>query len=332
MDVGRSIGVAAALVAVVALAGCRDESGTGPAQGSAAPPTIVVAAGGSVAADAPAAHALAPATTPGANANASGAMADAPQAANLTGEFAARGVDDDGDGLFETLAVDAGVEVREEGRFQVWMRIADAAGNQLATGQAEEDLTAGTHTITVSIDGVEIRRWDADGPYTVTAVDLFVLNEAGATAHRQELLDVLVTEAYASRSFAAPQLEIDGPLRDEARDRDGDGKADAVVVWVGVTAGEAGTYGLSAALDSAQFRYLAFSETEPLILEAGSHELELVFDSLPLRSHGADGPYSIARLVADRLTDGAAVPMDGWHGTYETAAYRASEFSPMASQ
>lgn len=88
--------------------------------------------------------------------------------AEFTGRFADRGEDVDGDGLFDVLAVDAEVDVREANTFDFSGQLMSEDGAVwIAYAYEQAYLEVGVHTLTLRFSGPEIRRSGIDGPYRV---------------------------------------------------------------------------------------------------------------------------------------------------------------------
>jgi pimeloyl-ACP methyl ester carboxylesterase len=120
------------------------------------------------------------------------------QAAQLTGSYADRAEDRDGDGFDDTLALDAGVTATEVGTYTIAADL--AVGKQtIAHATQYEVLASGTQTVTLYFDGWEIRRSGLDGPYTVRHVYLTDLGAGGVPAQIAD--DVWTTGPYRWRDF-----------------------------------------------------------------------------------------------------------------------------------
>jgi len=88
--------------------------------------------------------------------------------ADFTGVFADRGEDYDGDGLFDVLAVDAEVEVREANWFDFSGSLMSEDGSLwIAADYQQAYLDVGVQTLTLRFVGGAIRASGVDGPYRV---------------------------------------------------------------------------------------------------------------------------------------------------------------------
>ncbi|WP_421733894.1 hypothetical protein [Cellulomonas sp.] len=107
----------------------------------------------------------------------------------VVGEVTDRGVDDDGDGLFDALAVDVSVHVDTPDVYSLNARLTDAAGTEIQWNGTQELLEAGDHVLTLRYDGRLISAHGVDGPYRVASISLYsdpaqpvVLRDAHLTA------------------------------------------------------------------------------------------------------------------------------------------------------
>jgi len=123
----------------------------------------------------------------------------ASNSARLTGIYADYPVDSDGNGFYERLAIDVGVEISQTGDYVL-------SGLLVGPGQVEIDqtthyaaLAAGSHTVTLLFDGNIIRDSGLDGPYTLAEV--YLLDNTGALLPADSATDAWVTAPYDHQRF-----------------------------------------------------------------------------------------------------------------------------------
>jgi len=112
----------------------------------------------------------------------------APDDASLTGVFTDRGVDTDGNGLFDSLEVSAQAQIGQAGTYGL---VAELYKGTTFTGSArvEAELTAGSRSLVLMFSAEDIIIAGLDGPYTVRNVmltdesDVTLLIEAVDNAH-----------------------------------------------------------------------------------------------------------------------------------------------------
>lgn len=102
---------------------------------------------------------------------------------------------------------------------------------------------------------------------------------------------------FTTGDAATPNgVRIVGNYNDQANDVDGDGLYDNLTIYVDVEVLSADTYNLNGRLEDKFGELLAWQTTGNVYLIPGIHTLQLVFDSVPIRSNGVDGPYVLDAL------------------------------------
>lgn len=119
----------------------------------------------------------------------------------FTGNYADRAVDDDGDGLFDRLIIEVGVEVLSSGTCNLNGRLTDSNGESIEWATAGNTyLTAGIHTLQLIFPGDAICSHGVDGPYTLTALHFY---NAYNTSVYVSLTEAYNTYAYDPGTFFA---------------------------------------------------------------------------------------------------------------------------------
>jgi pimeloyl-ACP methyl ester carboxylesterase len=116
-----------------------------------------------------------------------------PDSARLTGAFAEQAEDADGDGHFDRLWVDVGVQVAQPGDFGVSVGLAGVTTTTLPV-----QLTVGQHTVSVPISGRAIAYSARDGPYTVNVT---LMDTSGAAVEVDAAPAALRTRPYRWSDF-----------------------------------------------------------------------------------------------------------------------------------
>lgn len=109
---------------------------------------------------------------------AEGVLVVSPETATLTGYLQEEARDGDGDGLYETLAVEVGVEVVRGGDFLLSGQLLTQEGERVASVTLPLRLERGRHTITLSFAGGMIRRHRRSGPYRIAGLSLMDISGA----------------------------------------------------------------------------------------------------------------------------------------------------------
>lgn len=97
----------------------------------------------------------------------------APHQATLRGNYADRAVDSDGDGFFNYLELQIGVDVAMTGTLALSAVLLGEAGQYIELVSAIQTvLVTGVHTFTLQVEGEKLRNSGLDGPYRVAPVTL----------------------------------------------------------------------------------------------------------------------------------------------------------------
>jgi len=130
----------------------------------------------------------------------------APQPVSLTSTYQDRGRDADGDGLYDSLDVDVGVNVGEIGVIIAGGRLADGRGRTIEWAEANAELSAANAlSITLSFNGRLIFINGSDGPFEVR--DLIVYH-AAYPEQPASPIHVYSTTSYTYLSFEGPEMYL----------------------------------------------------------------------------------------------------------------------------
>ncbi len=243
-----------------------------------------------------------------------------PPAVTFSGAFANSPADTDGDGLYNLLNINVGVQVNAPGSYVVSGWLYDATGNPVPGGSAEAAFTAsGSHLL--AFDGKSIRWARANGPYTLRQLE--VRNAAfepivfNANAY--------TTTAYTFTQFqgASNAAEIGAGYSDQGVDINNDGSFDYLRVTMQINVVEAGAYDVEAWLNSGERVTVASAESR-LNLSAGNNAVTLDFPGGPLRASGINGPYQVTGVL---VTNGAGETVDFQKEAHTTQTYAHTSFA-----
>lgn len=122
-----------------------------------------------------------------------------PQSASLASTYADWGQDADGDGRYEHLLVDVGVEAAQAGEFALAGTLIDGRGGEIASTVACASLDVGLHVMTLPFDGTLIRAHRTAGPYRLGQV--LLMDVSGAAIEIDEANNVYLTGGYDYDDF-----------------------------------------------------------------------------------------------------------------------------------
>ncbi|MFQ6013099.1 MAG: Ig-like domain-containing protein [Thermoplasmata archaeon] len=225
-----------------------------------------------------------------------------------------QGLDTNGDGQFEYLAVDAAVQVDEAGDFVIEAYLHDPSYRFFLGTYNFTSLDVGIHAVSLLFDGISINVSGVDGPYTAE----FYLYNASSFEFLDN--DTHTTAGYSHLEFEGPRASLAPPHSDRGLDTDGDGLFNYLVVDVAVDVGDASTVRLEAYLyDSTFTLFLVTSNVTSL--EVGLQTVPLWFDGGRINTSERDGPYTVDLYLYDyetfRFLDSE---------THTTAAYSSEQF------
>ena len=237
----------------------------------------------------------------------------------FTGAFSDYGVDGNGDGLFDELVIEVGVQTNVAADFKVLGLLEDSLGNRLDAGAAAT-LTPGASSMLLAFPGDLIYQNRVDGPFTLKVVRLAEVDQF-VLALTDELTDAHETAAYSFDQFQPALLFLTGVGSSTVRDVTGDWRWDYLDVTLDVQVAAAGFYEWSARLTDGNGTEIGFA-SGAATLSAGANQISLTFDGTPIGLNGVDGPYFVSEFL---LFGGSASLVASRALT--TAAYFASQFA-----
>ncbi len=223
-----------------------------------------------------------------------GVAAVASGGAQLTNVFGSRGVDTDGNGLFNQLAVDIGLNVGAPGDYRLLGVLTDTAGNRHEASWSGA-LAAGSQTATLPFDGREIYAQGIDGPYTLSELRLAEEGEVGVLP-LAESVPGWATTSFGFREFEHPPIALAGTGSAEGVDTNGNGLFDRLDVLLDLDLDAADFYSWSARLIDPLGREVGFTSGSGS-LSAGRQSILLPYSGPSIGQSGLDGPYTVADLL-----------------------------------
>ena len=222
-----------------------------------------------------------------------------------------RGVDTDGDGRFDYLAVDASVSVARAGTYTVSGVLRDNPPvSVIATATNTSRLAVGASTVRLVFSATDIRVAGRNGPYEA---NLTLATSTGV----QIDTGTHVTGTYFLSDFDPLNAAFAPPHASYVVDLDGDGFNDYLVVNAFVTVTDPGMYSVSG-----DIAFVGLTSTWRGYLPAGPQSVRLDFLGWDLFNRGINGPYTLNLTLSDarfRVID---------RDVHTTAAYRAVDFEP----
>ena len=236
---------------------------------------------------------------------------------NLQGGFLDRGVDDNGNGLFDRIGITIPLNVVTIGDYLLKVSLTTATG-QVLHGKQVASLVAGTANVEVFFQSSDIRELGEDGPYAVSNVTLDYLDSTDAMqVDRRE--DLGTTGAYTLGQFERDPIELRGVLTSFGTDFDANDLFDRLSVTVGLDLTSYGYYRWSGRLVDSNGTELGFDFGAGTL--SGSTSVTLNFSGLAIGENGVDGPYRLRNFIIYGAGLSRIVNQVG-----ETESFAASQF------
>ena len=213
--------------------------------------------------------------------------------ANFT-SFHDAGVDDDFDGLFDSIRVAADVNVEKAGRYQFGITLLGGNG-QKVNASTMADLQTGAQQVVVSFPAAEILHLGVGGPYAMKDA-LLTYQGDGEVLIADSREDAGQTAAYALAAIDRPELFFTGQGTAVGVDTNGNGKYDVLRVQTEVLVRFAGFHEWSGSIFDRNGRELGFFSGAGF-LNAGSNTITFNFGGSKIGRGGVSGPYSLGSVL-----------------------------------
>jgi hypothetical protein len=224
--------------------------------------------------------------------------------------------DDDRNGLWDHLVVNATVDAARRGTYEWSMEVWDSTFTTfIESVSGSWDLSSGRNPVQMLASGLQISRSGVDGPY---GVDLYLSDAKG----RQIDYLRLTTAAYRAADFEGIPARLTPPYADIGVDRNGDGVLDVIAVDVPVTVSRAGTFLLNGGLMDATFSVASFDQTF-VDLTPGLTTVRLNFPGTDLFRSGQGGAF-YGFLGLSIVENGDVISLG--NDNFVTHNYTASQF------
>ncbi|MCK4414952.1 MAG: T9SS type A sorting domain-containing protein [Candidatus Eisenbacteria sp.] len=226
-----------------------------------------------------------------------------------------QGIDDNGDGLFERLEVQASVAADVPGSYLLLGTLA-SDGTLVGATSSRRTLAAGERLVPLEFEGNHISRAGHDGPYTVT---LSLEGDHVGVIHTRSF----ATSAYVHSQFQQDEAALPYLYNELPLDFDNDGLYDILRIEGQVTTAVAGSYRFSGWLQDGMGETIDLYQVAA-DLDAGPHTVQFDFAGPLINQHQVDGPFRLAFIAVHEEVEGLIltdIP------AYMTSAYGWSEFA-----
>ncbi len=207
--------------------------------------------------------------------------------------YSDHGNDSDGDGLYDYLVIDIGVDVKKTGYYQVTGALCARNGyDWIGDAMNETYLINGSQSVRLKFDGVRIRQSECNGMYDLRYLSLY----NHSTDTRCDVMrDAYTTAYYNYTDFQRPPAEFTGNFVDYGLDLDNDTLYDYLVIEAEVNVTKAGMFELYGGLEyhneaSGQYGRLG-SDWNMTYLDCGIRNITLRFDGVEIYRRGYNGCF-----------------------------------------
>lgn len=228
------------------------------------------------------------------------------QEANLTGTIFDQGVDNTGDGIYDSLEIGVQVNVSTAGTFTIDVSgLYDAKSNINISNQNSTFLNTGLQTVHVSLAGTPIYT----SKVNPTNISMIILeNESGNQL--DSISDVSLPQDYFYFDFGITPAYLTGTITDEGIDNNDDGYFDFLKLGVEVNVTIAGTYTVDAGgIYDPSFNSVSVLTNNSTFLNSGLNFVYLDLNGAEIYT-AAVNPTTIASIF---LNDSSSITIDELH-------------------
>ncbi len=218
-----------------------------------------------------------------------------PKNGSLVGTFSDQGVDANGDGLFDQIAIDVPAIITTSGQFQAFVHLKTAQGKPLVSS-ATAVLQPGTQNIRVNFEAQDLLDLGENGPYTVELVELVFVDAAKGAIPQDSKINLGQTQPYKLSQLQQPPIALTGVISDQGVDDNGNKLFDRLLTSVQVNVLASGSYSWSYKLTDVSSNEIDFGSGSGS-LNVGLNDLTVTFDGKKISASGKNGPYQLTDLL-----------------------------------
>ncbi|KJH73100.1 choice-of-anchor X domain-containing protein [Aliterella atlantica] len=217
-----------------------------------------------------------------------------PDIAHFVGSFTNRGIDPEGDGLFNEIGISPNIQVLEAGKYDVQVTLTASNGESI-TAHKLFDLTTGGANPEVTFKSEEIKEFlKVNGAYIVSKAIIRSYNDLSVALDRAYNLGN--TQPYQISQLQREAIEASGTGSAVGVDTNGNGKFDYLDVNIATNLLRDGYYNWSASLVDQNNNQIALASGSDS-LSAGNASVKLRFNGVAIGSSKANSPYYVKNLI-----------------------------------
>jgi hypothetical protein len=200
------------------------------------------------------------------------------------------GTDTDGDGYYNYLTIEVGVNVITAGDYIIEAGLYDSAGIAIEMTAISSHLDAGSQEVRLNFDGLAVGYHRVNGPYRLRYLSL------SGSPQIDFIRDAYATSAYSYTDFQKTDARLTGFYSDQGTDTDSDGHYNYLTTQIGIDVLKAGNYALIGWLYDSNGEEIVMA-SKFANLNIGSQLMSLDFDGISIHKQGVNGPYDLKCLT-----------------------------------
>jgi hypothetical protein len=253
--------------------------------------------------------------------------------ASLADRYSHYGVDDDGDGRYETVVIDVTLDISTPGTYQVEGNLYNDQGDFVghatwSDSDSVASLKFGLEKTTPPYKLEDLRLYDAnDVPLDARSKDVYPITDLNSQVDQGTVtMDLYLPPPGGGIGILGETITPTHVFSDSGIDLDDDDLYDQLVIDVQVDVSEANQYRVEGWLEGPDGSLMVYAISDPVSLDTGLQSLSLAFDGRAINGRGLDGPYTV---VALKILDGTNYDvLDEVEKTGLELNYNASDFEP----
>ena len=215
----------------------------------------------------------------------------------LTDNYSDYGIDTDGDGYYDYLAIDVGVNIRKAGDYRISGSLYNSSGWYIDSTTNYTTLNAGNQTVQLRFNGARIWQSRTNGTFDLRYLGLYNASDWSQLDYRYY---AYTTKSYNYTDFKPP-AEFGTVFIDYGLDTNGNGLYDYLVVEKQINVATAGNYELDGYLVN-NSGYWVDSDYNYTYLSAGIHNLTLKFSGYKIYNSKSTGNFTVHTDLYDYST------------------------------
>lgn len=207
----------------------------------------------------------------------------------FTGQNSAQGIDDNGNGIFESLRIQSELYSSLPGEHNISFSLLDSSGNLIQTLNKNQTFIVGNNQIVFDFNGSNLQNSGINGPITVGNVTVT------GQGRNLQVPSLFTTQSFSSSQFETG-LEFAGNYDAAGIDTNSDGKYNFLRIQGDVNVGVSGNYLVIVTLLDSDGNYVT-SGSDNIDFTVGVNTFTLDLRGNPIFYSGKNGPYRVSAFV-----------------------------------